>query len=1126
MKMLCAFCCAVLAAWAALGDDDNAKLDELGTIPLMRLRFDGNLDSSGDKACAFDGTYMAKHRKGPVYVASRGGKAHALKLGNEGFFPFLTGLPLGEEWTLVTVAKGVNAEGALIWSSGTARGRGSRAFGLAATGKGGVKLLQWWGAGDEAKLLTMKDVVHFDKQFHCYAVVKSADGAISLWVDGKKAGESREFAADGLSGEFAFGSFHWSGRGGGCVSAPGVEIDEWRLYDTALREVQLLQVANGNAPWPEGLPMPKERVSAYIDTNAVLRLGYEIPERVVIGQGGEKRLYARGVLAQCGIGGEKRFELNAGGQFALGGGGLVFDSNYARGRTNELVFAGGTLLAFEPTYVKSAAPIQLTAPTRIKALKPLALRASLAGAGDLTKDGPGVLGLQYPCDGATGRLTVAPGSSLLLGPAASWGGTVELGAGATLKCVSANQVKRLVAAKGANIQQANPGRAYGEDVFPQPTTAYNLRKMQRERMGRGVYAVRQTEKEVMVGWRYKSTDPTNIAFNVYANGVKLNAQPIRDVTYYKTPWTGKATKYEVREEKTGLTGLKKDLQDSAQASASNPVNQTRNPVNSVSSSWTLRADAPVGYFDIELTPPPDTKMPDGKLAKHIPYDCSIGDLDGDGEYDLVIIWWPDNAGDNASWHKTGDTWLEGVKLDGTNRSLWKINLGPNIRSGSHYVPVMVCDMDGDGRAEVVCRTAEGTVDAAGRVQGTDGAFAPGAAFTDWRAKIEGAHILWARNFTTVFDGATGRALDAVPFKPDVLSDPTRRAAMDEKAINREWSSRNPGNQAFRMLGAVAYLDGVHPSVVMCRGYYSRTCLTAYDFAGGKLKERWYFCSDDPRWWGYGGQGFHNLRVGDVDFDGKDEIIYGHMVVDHDGQGLYTTGMGHGDAIHLIQGSPTMRGLQVWTCHENRPFGVSLFDAQTGRVRFWTHGQQDTGSCNAMDIDPNAPGVELFGGTHTGIYSAATGQRYAPPKPNPKDNYYGTLRFGIWWKGDLTRSAYSGGTKIKDYSVRGRAVSYITDLGEGEVHSNHGSKGCPNLIADLFGDWREEILLTRNDNRAIRVFMSPEETKYRFHTFLEDPVYRISVLTQNNGYNVPTDPGFYFGPDLLGHNIWWRGAYLP
>ena len=266
-------------------------------------------------------------------------------------------------------------------------------------------------------------------------------------------------------------------------------------------------------------------------------------------------------------------------------------------------------------------------------------------------------------------------------------------------------------------------------------------------------------------------------------------------------------------------------------------------------------------------------------------------------------------------------------------------------------------------------------------------------------------------------------------------------------------------------------------------------------------------------------------MADVDFDGRDEILYGHMCVDHDGKGLWTTDYGHGDALHLVQASPDTPGLRLWTCHEEAPYGVSLIDAQTGRTLLRQNGPSDTGSCNAMDIDPDAPGVELFSGANCGIYSAKTLQRHLHPKPKPTINYYATLRFGVWWMGDLTRSAYSGGDILYGYSVKGRQVR-VQWNGGGETGSNHGSKGAPCLAADILGDWREELFLRRNDNRAIRVYLTPEPTRYRFHTFMEDPVYRWSVATQNNGYNVPAEPGFYFGPDLKGQGIWFRGSYIP
>ena len=808
-------------------------------------------------------------------------------------------------------------------------------------------------------------------------------------------------------------------------------------------------------------PAPS-KVPDHVDTNKVMRLGEDLPEHTLVGDRGSKRLYCKGVLALCGDG-PRSFELAEGGQFALGSADFVFDSPYYRGASNSIVFSGGGFAAIDSAAIKSPCPIRLTGTVRLIAVKTMRFFASVEGPGTFIKCGAGTLGFAKPCDGATGSLVITNGSTVVFSDEATWGGKVIVGRGSKLVCTSVNYMGEVVAEKGAEIVERRPGAPKPSSRFPQPATGYRLDKMKREKIGRSLVAWRISKSKVRVSWRYLGADPPDAAFDVLRNGRRV-ASGVRNVTYFDDSNTGVLpTTYSVGGE-----------------------------------SYRLPANAPIGYIDIPVRPPAAEKL-DGKDVSYFVGDANVADLDGDGQYELVLIWWPRNAGDNSTYHKTSPVWLEGIELSG--KSLWRISLGPNIRAGSHYVPVMAYDLDGDGRAEVVCRTAP---------------MAPDFRKTD-------PHVVFAPNFVSVFDGATGRELDKVPFNPSVSQDPEVIARKDHKAVTKEWNARNPGNQAFRFLSAVAYLDGVHPSVVMCRGYYSRTALTAYDWDGRKLKERWRFWSDDDRWWTYRGQGFHNLRVGDVDFDGRDEIVYGDMVVDDSGEGLYTTGQGHGDALNLIQRTPYARGLQVWTCHEASPFGVTLRDAETGRFLLHRDGPKDTGTCNALDIDPSSPGYELFSGANCGFFCGGTLRELVHPKPKPRVNYFAVQRGGVWWLGDLTRSAYSGGDTLFQYSVRDREVREVAKL-EGGV-SNHGSKGSPVLVADLLGDWREEVILRTEDDRHLRLYLSPEPTKYRFWSLMEDPVYRISVGTQNNGYHVAPEPGFYFGPDLLGHGIDFRGAYL-
>ena len=290
---------------------------------------------------------------------------------------------------------------------------------------------------------------------------------------------------------------------------------------------------------------------------------------------------------------------------------------------------------------------------------------------------------------------------------------------------------------------------------------------------------------------------------------------------------------------------------------------------------------------------------------------------------------------------------------------------------------------------------------------------------------------------------------------------------------------------------------------MCRGYYTRTVLAAFDWRNGEFKNRWVFDSNMPGNEAYAGQGNHNLRVGDVDGDGCDEIVYGSCTIDNDGTGLYSTNMGHGDAMHLTVFDPSSQKLQVWDCHENRRDGSTFRDAETGEIIFQVKSDIDVGRAMAADIDPTVRGVEMWSLASGGIRDIK-GEVINPSTRGV------SINMASWWDGDLSRELLDG-TRISKYNPESGRAEVIFDCDE--CVRNNGTKSTPVLSADIVGDWREEIILRTKDNKNLRIFSSPYDTNYRFHTFMEDPVYRISVATQNVAYNQPTQPGFYFVSDL-------------
>ncbi|WP_270171092.1 rhamnogalacturonan lyase family protein [Paenibacillus sp. SYP-B4298] len=575
-----------------------------------------------------------------------------------------------------------------------------------------------------------------------------------------------------------------------------------------------------------------------------------------------------------------------------------------------------------------------------------------------------------------------------------------------------------------------------------------------ERLDRAPVAIR-TEQGNYIGWRMLGLDPDSIAFHVYRDGERLTSQPITDSTNYVDP-TGN---------------------ENASYTLSAILNGVERPVTEPFGVWQQQ------YLSVPLQKPADGYTKDGQPYTYYAGDASTGDLDGDGELEIVMLWSPSNAKDNSQAGYTGIVYMDAYKLDGTR--LWRINLGPNIRAGAHYTQFMVYDLDGDGRAEVAFKTADGTVDGLGKVIGKP----------DADHRNSSGYVLLGDEFLTVFDGQTGGALATVPYDPprgDVAA----------------WGD-SYGNRVDRFLGAIAYLDGERPSLVMSRGYYTRTVLAAYNFRDGQLTKLWRFDTDDEGYGDYAGQGNHGISVGDVDGDGKDEITFGAMAIDDDGTPLYNTRLGHGDAMHLGNLDPSRPGLEVFGVHENvnAEYGMEMRDAATGEILWGVFTGIDTGRGMSADIDPRYPGEEVWAATITnaqhipvtGLYTAK-GELISTTIPS-------STNFGIWWDGDLLRELQDDIRIDKWDWTNSTTKNLLTATG---AASNNSTKANPMLQADLLGDWREEVVWRSADSSELRIYSTTDVTEHRIRTLMHDPIYRLGVAWQNVSYNQPPHPGFYLG----------------
>lgn len=616
------------------------------------------------------------------------------------------------------------------------------------------------------------------------------------------------------------------------------------------------------------------------------------------------------------------------------------------------------------------------------------------------------------------------------------------------------------------------------------------------------------------------------------------------------------------------------------------------------------------YLSIPLDPPADGVTPAGNAYTYAANDASVGDLDGDGVLDIVLKWDPSNSRDVSQKGYTGLVYLDAYKLDGTR--LWRMDLGPNIRAGAHYTQFVVADFDGNGRAEVMLKTAPGSRDGTGAfIPVLPGDVAAGVTDADdyrlsaegyrdhlatmfadwtihpevtsgrWPATVEEAlgreptfdsplspadavaladwfisdyaparsernvltefegFIVSGPEYLSVFDGATGAELGTVAYTPGRGDD---GLMWGDYAMSRI----EPANRVDRFLAVPAYLDGPQavPSGIFARGYYTRSTLAAYDWDGSALALRWFADSGhvpmdnpfnaaphmlpgtDPDMGTLANQGFHFMSAADVDGDGAQEIVYGGATIDNDGTLLYSTfaalpegsanpgavmPLGHGDAMHVTDIDPSRPGLEIYTVHENgpnAPYGSVLRDAATGDVIWGEYTGVDTGRGMIGDIRPDVPGMEIWasrpgaGADPDALLRDVSGAAVQGALPGTNQS--------IWWAPDMTRQIVTGAGD-EDAALTDGAGNVLVRFDD--TRTNNGTKGNPALVADIFGDWREEIVLRSADSTELRIYTPTTPTDRLLYTLRDDPQYRMGVAGQQTTYNQPSYPAFYIGSDL-------------
>ncbi|MCX7715157.1 MAG: rhamnogalacturonan lyase [Clostridia bacterium] len=633
-----------------------------------------------------------------------------------------------------------------------------------------------------------------------------------------------------------------------------------------------------------------------------------------------------------------------------------------------------------------------------------------------------------------------------------------------------------------------------------------------EKLDRGLLAIPKNYGDetsgMFLSWRLLGTESLeSTTFDIYKNGSILvsgyNGTSYTDTTNPSGSDTNSV--YYVVKSGEGITNS--DIPANTIIVNGNQVKLTMTGGYENSSSSKNNA---YGYFDIPLNVPASVTDSTVGTYTYSANDCSVGDVDGDGQYEIVVKWDPSNSKDNADTGYTGKVLFSCYELNGTE--LWQqpIDLGYNIRAGAHYTQFIVYDLDCDGKAEIVMKTAPGSKDAAGNYVTTVGntsAIKSADNTADYRTS--GGYIISGPEYLTVFSGATGKALQTIEYTPlySVAS----------------WGDTY-GNRGNRFLAAVGYFGAtdkfgnLKPSVVMCRGYYTQVYVVAYDWDGTTLTQRFYYKGTSSGASSLYGQGNHNLAVSDVDNDGYDEIVYGSAVLDHSGTVLSNTQLGHGDALHVSDFNNDGQQ-EVFQVHEESTgytsYGGDFRVASTGSHYFGLAASSDVGRGVMDNIDDdyaskNSNALALGWTSATSYTYNLSGSAVAAQPTTSSRTMTNSL---VYWDGDLGRELLDDAILAKyDASSGGTSRFYFDKYGYMPISTNNGTKYNACITADILGDWREEII--GRYGTSLRVYISALSTNYKLTTLMHDSQYRSGVAAENVGYNQPPHTSYYIGSASL------------